>query len=66
MKCTEGTQTEEGAKWLKKKKKRNTVKEKQAIKGEDQGKQSSKEDESSIGQEVKEDTNSCFGSPLEE
>jgi hypothetical protein len=37
MKCAEGTQTEEGSKWLKKHKRRSEVKEKQAIKREDQG-----------------------------
>jgi activator of 2-hydroxyglutaryl-CoA dehydratase len=32
MKCTEGTQTEEGSKWLKKKKRRNEVKESKLLK----------------------------------
>jgi hypothetical protein len=44
MKCAEGTQTEEGSKWLKKQKRRNEVKEKQVIEREDQGRQSNKED----------------------
>jgi hypothetical protein len=35
MKCTEGIQTKEGSKWLKKHKRRNEVKEKQAIERED-------------------------------
>jgi hypothetical protein len=45
MKCAEGTQTEEGSKWLKKKKRRNEVKEKQVVEREDQGRQSNKEDD---------------------
>jgi hypothetical protein len=32
MKCTEGTQTEEGSKWLKKHKRRNKVKESKSLK----------------------------------
>jgi hypothetical protein len=32
MKCTEGTQTEEGSKWLKKHKRRNKVKERKSLK----------------------------------
>jgi hypothetical protein len=62
MKCMEGTQTEEGSKWLKKKKRRSEVKERK-IKREDQGRQRSKEDESWTGQQVEEDTNRCFGAP---
>jgi hypothetical protein len=49
MKSIEGTQTEEGLKWLKKQKRMSKVREKQVIKGEYQGRQSSKEDESWIG-----------------
>jgi hypothetical protein len=63
MKCVEGTQTEEGSKWLKKKKRRSEVKEKKTIKREDQGRQINKEDESWTGQQVEEDTNRCFGAP---
>jgi hypothetical protein len=62
-KCVKGTQTKEGSKWLKKHKRRSKVKEKKAIKGEDQGRQSNKEDESWTGQQVEEDTNRCFGAP---
>jgi hypothetical protein len=32
MKCTEGTQTEEGSKWLKKHKRRNEVRERNSLK----------------------------------
>jgi len=63
MKSTEGTQTEKGSKWLKKKKRRSKVNEKRVIKGEDQRRQSIKEDESWIGQQAEEDTNRCFGAP---
>jgi hypothetical protein len=63
MKCAEGTQTEEGSKWLKKQKRRNEVKEKQVVEREDQGRQRNKEDGSWTTQQVEEDTNGCFGAP---
>jgi hypothetical protein len=44
MKCMEGTQTEEGSKWLKEAEKKEQSKGKQAIEREDQGRQSNKED----------------------
>ena len=66
MKCVEGTQTNEWSKWLKKQKRRSEVKEKRVIKGEDQGRQRSKECELWIGQQVEEDTNGCFGAPCGE
>jgi hypothetical protein len=63
MKCAEGTQTEEGSKWLNKQKRRSEVKEKKFVKREDQGRQRSKEDESWTGHQAEEDTNGCFGAP---
>jgi hypothetical protein len=63
MKSAEGTQSEEGSKWLKKQKTRSEVKEKRVVEIEDQGRQSSKEDESWIGQQAEQDTNRCFGAP---
>jgi hypothetical protein len=63
VKYTEGTQTEEGSKWLKKQKRRRKVEGKRVIKGEYQGRQSSKEDELWTGQQVEEDTNRFFGEP---
>ena len=36
-KCAEGTQTEEGSKWLKKHKRRNEVNEKKVVEREGQG-----------------------------
>jgi hypothetical protein len=66
MKCAEGTQTEEGTKWLKKQKRRIEVKEKKVVKREYQGRQSFKEYESWKGQQVEEDTNRCFGAPHRE
>jgi hypothetical protein len=57
MKSMEGTQTEEGEKWLKKQKRRSEVKEKQAVKGEDQEGQRNKEDRSWTSQQVEKYTN---------
>jgi hypothetical protein len=57
MKCAEDTQTEEGSKWLKKKKRRREVKEKKVVK------ERIKEDELWTGQQAEEDTNGCFGAP---
>jgi hypothetical protein len=66
MKCAEGTQTEEGSKWLKKQKRRIKVKENQIIKREDQGRKSNKEYESWTGQQEEEYTNRFFGAPCKE
>jgi hypothetical protein len=62
-KCTKGTQTEEGSKWLKKKKRRKEVKEKKVVEREDKGRESIKEDRSWTTQQAEEDTNGCFGAP---
>jgi len=66
MKSIEGTQTEEGLKWLKKQKRMSKVREKQVIKGEYQGRKHSKEDGSWTSQQEEEDTNGCCGSPRRE
>jgi hypothetical protein len=53
------TQTEEGSKWLNKQKRRSKVKEKLAIRREDLGIQSSKEEGSWTTKKVEEDINGC-------
>jgi GH18 family chitinase len=63
MNCAEGTLTENGSKWSKKRKRRSEVRKKLVVGREDQGRQINKEDGSWTTQQAEKSTNGCFGAP---
>jgi hypothetical protein len=63
MKCTEGTQTEEGSKWLKKHKRRSKVRESKSLKEKIKEDKETKRIDCGQVNKWKKDANGCFGAP---